>query len=243
MPRPGPYKAPPKRILRRHRLSDKARSKLIDLLGYSASPPTSTGEMILDVENVLGICVSDAEHPDRTPRPAHYVNEFRPIERQARKLSQLLLEMDQYFSEQLSTRNLHPDSIAADLVKLARASKDVIEDFKARPSTGAPKNAVLCAAIRELRHIFRNKYQGVRTGRTRRGAFQFSAEEEKRELAFVEAALLDARIIRVGFRELPRLFLDTRCTLPEDRERVLERMANKIHSGYERENTPPKPGR
>jgi len=217
--------------------------KLIDLLGYGASQPTSMDNMILDVENVLGVCVSDKRHPDRAPRPAHYISEFTPIERQARKLSQLLLEMDQYFSQQLSTRNLYPDSIAADLVKLARVSKDVIEDFKARPSTGARRNAVLCAAIRELRRIFRNKYQGARTGRDQRGAFQFYAKEEKLELAFVKAALLDAGIIWDGYRELPRLFLDTRCTLPEDRERVLERMANKIHSSRQRANTPPKPGR
>jgi hypothetical protein len=241
MPRAKPNKASPHFVSHGHPLSDAAKAKLINLLDYGESnaktsaQKTGLGRMILDVEQALGIYVDGAQHIDNIPRPTHYVSAFRPIEREARKLSERLFEMTYYFSDQLSTRNVEPNNIAADLLTLAEVSKTVIGTFKGKPSMGSPRNTALCEVIRRLRHIFRNKYQGPRTGRARNGAFQFRAEEEKQELAFVETALRDARVIPKGYRELPRLFLDPRCALPEERQSVMRRIAKKVHHNRERE--------
>ncbi len=120
--------------------------------------------------------------------------------------------MGEYFSDELSRRDVDPNDIAAKLLELAEVSKAVIGNFKGKPSKGAKKNTALTEVIRRLRRIFRENYKGQRTERKRRVAFQSPPEWEQRELKFVETALQAARIIRKGYRELPRLFLDLRCT-------------------------------
>jgi hypothetical protein len=271
MPRPKPNKASPHFISHGQPLSDTAKAKLIDLLGYGkvnlleesihhqmpgmkilrrehgaplqlvrdadtmrAAEKTNVGNIILDVEQALGIYIDGAEHLDHVPRPTHYVNAFTPIERQARKLSELLFEMGYYFSDELYKRNLDPNNIAADLLKLAEVSKTAIGDFNGKPSRGAPRNTALCEVIRHLRRIFRNNYKGPLTGRKKKNNIQYRAEEERRELSFVEEALHDARIIKVrgSTNAVARLFLDPRCALIHERPATMERLANRMHRRY-----------
>jgi hypothetical protein len=74
----------------------------------------------------------------------------------------------------------------------------------------------LTATILTLRRIFRDHYEGPKGSRRKRGAFQYRADCEKRELEFVEVALLDADIIKIGSVDLPRLFRDPR-SIPQEK--------------------------
>jgi hypothetical protein len=214
------------------------------LLEHSPDPNISTGtldlgKVILEVETWLGFCVDGSHHLDEIPRPADYVAAFKPIHLAAINLLKKLGGLSGYYRGQFKAKDADIYVIESGLATLLEVSNAVLKNMARRPSKGARKNTALAEVIRQLRRIFRDNYQGQRTGRTRRGAFQFRAEEEKRELAFVRTALLDARIIREGYRELPRLFRDPRCQPPirgePHRAAEIERIAKKVDRARTRE--------
>lgn len=211
MSRPKPNKASPYFTSYGYRgLSDEATSALIKALGYrladlaAESVPHQLEEIILAVERALGIYTDGAQHLDHIPRPTHYVNAFRPIERQARKLSETLFDMGQYFSDELLNRGVDSNSFAAELVNLAETSKAIIRDFSGKSSKGRRKNIARAEVIKRLLDIFRSNYQGPLKSREHRGGLQFAAEWEHQEFAFVRTALKDADI-PANSNELPRL--------------------------------------
>lgn len=192
-------------------------------------------QAIRDVELALGLYVDGGPHIDNVPRPADYRDTFRPIGRSAFSLMNAVTELSNYYREQFSSRGKDVHKIESSLKELVDVCAAVTREFGDKPSKGAPKQAALCEVIRRLRSIFRDYYQGPREGRAKRGAFQSRAKWEKDEADFVEAALCAARIVRKPFRELARLFRDSRCALVEDRAATVARIARKVHSARLRE--------
>ena len=175
---------------------------------------SDVGRAMLDVETWLGFHVNGSHHLDEIPRPSDYVAVFKPIQLATTNLLKKLGGLSGYYRDQFKLEDADIYAIESGLATLLRVSNAVLKRMATRPSKGARKNTALAEVIRHLRRIFRDNYRGQRTGRTRRGAFQFRAEEEERELAFVKTALLDAHIISSSYRDLPRLFRDRRCQPP-----------------------------
>lgn len=195
------------------------------------------GKAIRDVETWLGFFVNAAYHLDETPRPADYAAAFESLGKDAAKVLRRLTSLTGYFRDQFKLKGADIYAVENALAALLGVSKSVLKEMKALSSKGARKNAALAEVIRQLRGIFRDNYQGLRTGRIRRGAFQFRTEEEKRELAFVRTALLDARAISEGYRELPRLFRDPRCQPPMSKEPYRSAEIERIADRVDRERT------
>lgn len=248
MPRPKPKKASRNFFARGHPLSDPARSKLIELLGYGkvdlreesvrrqmpgmkilkANPgeplllvrdadarasggKTDVGKIILDIQHALGLFVHGAKHLDHIPRPADYVAAFKPIRPMTAKLFKTLAGWTEYYRDQFMLHGADIYAIENALGSLLGVSNAVLTDMEGRSSKGARKNTALREVIRWLRRIFRDKYRGPRTQHAGGKIFRSLEEEERRELAFVKTALVDARIIAKGYKGLPRLFRDPRC--------------------------------
>lgn len=231
MPRPKLKNASPTFSAHAHPLSKETEAKLIQLLGYLPSDITNNDKLnlaLLDVQTWLGAFPEIEKNVDGAPRPRDYVATFKPIQREAERLFSKLTGFNGYLSDQLKTHGADVDEIKKALATLRDTSHRIVADFAQRSSKGAKRNTALTQTIRELRTIFRNTYQGLREQRHKRGAFQWRAEQEKRELEFIYIALRDARIIPKTYkRELPRLFKDARCALPEERAQVMERLAHK----------------
>jgi hypothetical protein len=270
MPRPKPKTASPTFLAYPHTLSDGAREKLLDLLGYPGfdlrqeaidrqmpghrvrrsepgaplllvkdpdadkRPRTDLGMAILKIEGALGLFVDGAQHLDNIPRPADYVATFKRLRTKAADLLNDVTGTSGYFQDQFQLKGADLHAIETALAVMLDTSNKVLREFEGKSSKGARKNNALCEVIRRLRKVFRDNYSGPRTGRVKRGAFQFKGEEERRELEFVKTALVDARIIMPAYRELPRLLRDSRCSLPSDRPQVLRRIAASVHRAARR---------
>ena len=266
-------------MLRGHRLSDAAATKLVELMGLGdvnpldeaiqaqfpgaqvverkpgapirfiqqpetnpttqdqvwKSIPTDAGKILRDVEIAIGVSLDGAKHIDNTPRPAHYVMAFERVGRDALALSCVLADWTEFFRDQVKLKGGDIQVIEAALAALVDVSSAVIREFKERSSKGARKNTALCETIKRLRYLFRRHYQGPRRGRSQRGAIQHLAEQESRELQFVETALLDSRVIRKNNRdEVRRLFRDPRCAMPNERGAVMKRIANNADGSINR---------
>lgn len=230
MPRTRLPKGQP-HFISRFALSDTAKAELLALLGPLASPvdPLIIGK----IEYALGIATDGEQHLNNPPRPADYVRAFKSIESKARALSEELFELNYYYDEQLSRRGVDPNGIAAELLKLAEVSKATIQDFVGKSSKGARKNAALLETIRHLKSIFRDSYRGPVADRQKSRAFTSLSEWEKRQQKFIRTALTDARCIRQSCTDadLQRLIRDPRASLPQERNRVLERLAHRAGKG------------
>jgi hypothetical protein len=217
------------------------------------SVPTDIGKILRSIEIASAIAIDGAQHLDKTPRPADYVAAFRPVGKRAMELHDEIASWTKFFSDQFSFRGIDISDVEAALATLVDVSASVVREFKALPSRGAPKNTALCHSIQSLRQLFRTHYRGPRTGRRRRGSFQHPGPEETRELAFVETALLDARVIpRDRSRgRLVRLFRDSRCMPILEGGKTVERLASSAdrlrreqqHPADQRVAQAPKPGR
>lgn len=228
MPRPKAKKAEPRFSVHSYPLPEDIKGKLSELLDNSAA------KAIIDVEKALGLGHYGDVHMDYIPRPTDYVSAFKPIEKDAIRLHNSLCELGGYFSEQFPKNGADQDAIEAALLLLAQVAGAVVKDFEALSSKGAPKNNAITEVTRRLRRIFRDNYKGSQTGRTKKGAFEFRAKEEKLEVEFVVMALLAARLISASeARTTPadrveRLFLDPRCAMPDQRAATLKRLAAKV---------------
>jgi hypothetical protein len=225
MPRTKLPRGQPHFISRGHPLSDTAKAKLLDELLGADDAPLIIGE----IEAALGICVDGAEHIDNPPRPADYVRAFNSLKSKSQGLSEELFSINYYYDEQLSNHGVDPNNIAVELLKLAEVSKAIVQEFVGKSSKGARKNTALLESIRRLKRIFRYSYRGPVTERQKRGAFMRLSEWESRQQRFIRTALTDARCIRQSCtdRELQRLIHDPRCALPQERNRVIERLARR----------------
>lgn len=208
---------------------------LVAKVPKSDAPIKNPYDAILYVESALGLGVEGAQHLDNIPRPADYREAFRPVGRTAWKLLNTLTSWTEYFCGQFTLRGQDIHEVERALAILVDVSAAVTRDMAGKSSKGARKQNALTEVIRRLRRTFRDYYQGKRTERNRQGAFESLAQWEKDELAFVDTALLAARLVRKGHYDLPRLFRDPRCALPEERAKVVERIARKVHSSSARE--------
>jgi len=223
MTKPKKKKAQPTFFAHSHRLRSHTKKELLGLLGNNEE------RAILEVEKALGLGVNAAEHLDDIPRPVDYVATFTTISKGAASLHNSLCELGGYFSDEVTKKGADQDAIEAALIKLLTVAEAIVKDYEGLSSRGARKNNALAEVIRRLRIIFRNNYKGATTGKLHRGAVTFRSKEENQELKFVLAALLDARLVRIGFSgtELRRLFSDSRCAVPAGRAESIERIAKK----------------
>jgi hypothetical protein len=233
-------------MLEHHELDSGAETQLLDLLGYvdqscdrfqitdnpvtghQESKLTKVGQLLASIENALAVYLSGEKHLDHVPRPAHYVAALKPISRDAERLVKTLIGENQYILDEISRSGADISAIEAALYSLVQACDTVIKKNQRLPSKGAPKNVALTETIKRLRHIFRSRYQGKRTGRNRKGSFQVLGEEEKREVSFVKTALISARIVPRSMTSEKMLgyFRDPRCAVPQERGALAERIAN-----------------
>ena len=236
MPRPKKKKVSPTFSAYSHSLSEKAKNKLIELLGYSATSDAINNKLnlaILSAEKWLGAYSELEKNVDGEPRAADYVAEFTLIHKEAGKLYNSLTGLNGYYSRQFEVHDIDSDEIEKALATLFDVSGKIIANFKPQSSKGARRNTALTKVIRELRIIFHNTYQGSIKHREKKGGFESLAVQEKRELEFVYTALQDARIIPKTYDyklKLPRLFRDVRCALPGERDQVIDRLARKART-------------
>lgn len=203
----------------------------------AAAGKKDLGTAILDIEQILGLGVDGAEHIDRPPRPADYRDAIEPIHKKALALYNELVSLNgYYFSEALELEGADVNSIEVKILELAESARKVVDKYRSLPSKGARKNNALCEVIRGLRRIFRKHYSGPFSEPVRKGPIQGRTEQEKRELEFLKTALCDARLVKQGYsiEELARLLRDPRCSVPEERNEVLERLAKKNQSSRRR---------
>ena len=236
MPRPKKKKVSPTFSAYPHSLSEKAKNKLIELLGYSATSDAINNKLnlaILSAQKWLGAYSEIEKNVDGEPRAADYVAEFTLIHKEAGKLYNSLTGLNGYYSHQFEVHDIDSDEIEKALATLFDVSGKIVAKFNLQSSKGARKNTALTKVIRELRIIFHNTYQGPIKHRQEKGAFQWRAEQENRELEFVNTALQDAHIIPKTYNyklKLPLLFKDVRCALPEERDQVIESLARKVQT-------------
>ena len=198
---------------------------LVKKIPASEAPAQNPFDAILHVENALGLGIEGAAHLDSIPRPADYRQEFDRARRAAIPLIKIVTGWSDYYRDQFTIRGHDIHKIEQALRILFDVSIDVTREMAGKSSKGARKQTALTEVIRRLRHTFSDYYQGKRTKRKRHGAFQSLAQWKKDELAFVDTALLDARLVRKGHYDLPRLFRDPRCALAEERAETVERVA------------------
>jgi hypothetical protein len=243
MPRPKPSKAAQSFTYKWHKLSPAAERKLLELLGLDASEPrdrfqtsvnpatgleesnpTRITRLLASVENALGLYVNGRKNLDNIPRPVHYLQVFRPIRRQALKLHQTLVDLGDYYLTQLRELNGDASAIEHSLFSLAQIAGSIVKKYEKQSSKGAPKNLALTETTRRLRSLFREHYRGETMGRIVRGGVESLGTKERQEIAFVKAALRDAKIVPAKFtdQQLRRLFLDPRCELPGDRVSMVD---------------------
>ena len=196
---------------------------------------TDFGKILGNIEVALGLYVDGAEHIDNIPRPSDYVNTFEIIRKRAIPLLQSVSGMSAYFRGQVDSEGGNIHEIEQAIGSLFDISGKIIKKFEGAQSKGAKKNTALTQVILRLRRIFRANYHGPRPGRSRQGAISYRSVEEKQELDFVKTALLDARIIPKGMKNLSQLFLDPRCAVLAERAEVIERPAKKVYRTRERE--------
>lgn len=172
------------------------------------------GKAILDVEAALGLYVNGAHHFDEIPRPTDYVKAFKPIEKKAIELYNLVCELGGYESNQFVLEGADQDSIEAALLELYRVAGSVIKAFDGLSSKGAKKDNARAAVVRRLRQIFHDYSQEPIIGSIQKTPFKCREEAEQRELEFVKIAMEDAKIPK-SYVDLPKLFRDPRCAVAE----------------------------
>lgn len=229
MTKPKSKNAEPRFSAQSYLLTDEVRAQLIELLGNKGAAA------IPEVEKTLGLGHYGAHHLDEIPRPADYVAAFSRLEKEALSLFNSLCELGGYYSEQFAKRGADQDAIEAALIELQRVANGVVNEFKGQPSKGARQNNALAEVVRRLRRTFREYYGGPVDKRRKSGALSYRTDAEKCERKFVKVALRDARLIPVNYTGLEALFLDPRCTLPEERDQTIARIANKFQSRRKKE--------
>ena len=201
-----------------HRLSATAKAKLTAVLGDVGG--NVDPDAIYQVEKWLGFYVNAADNADEIPRPSDYVATYKPISQLSLELLNAVTGLSDYYRQQLKTHNADFDEVHRVLATLHQSADAIVEENKSRKSSGARKHTALAFVIQNLRTVFDGHYKGTKSNR------------RKQELKFVEAALLDARIIKFDFAsELPRLFLDPRCTIlvtEKDTDTVIDELAEKF---------------
>ena len=243
MPRPRPIRTGKTFPTKKHSLSEAARKQLAAQL-----PGVDAAAFIPAVEYALGIYMQGQQHLDNIPRPAHYRMAFKPMARDASKILKTLKGWPDWFRDQFGSRRVDLGEIEKHLFSLKTVSEDVLKGVAGKSSKGAQPHTALCETIRHLRRVFRDcDRDHLTTTRSRRGAFQFRADWEERELKFVGEALRDARIFVRGDGYLLPLFRDSRCQSPTigaaERLAELDRLAERTfkarqHPSKRRERTP-----
>jgi len=194
-------------------------------------------EIFLKVESWLGSYPGAVQALDNAPRPQDYVRVYAGIRKQTTELLNNLHSLTEFYSEKyaLEKDTLGEggiDAIEITLAKLFAATLALEQRYEREQDVGRPKGDALCAVIKGLRKIFRKHYKGPFGARKERGAITALAEQEQRELSFVELALKDALI---SFRNLPRLFRDPRCALVEERNLTIERIVKNVRRARQRQ--------
>ena len=155
------------------------------------------------VELALALGAEGAEHLDNIPRPADYREEFDRLRRAVIPVVQLVTNWSTYYRDQFTVRGHDIHAIEQALAKLFDVSVEVIRETKGKSSKGARKQTALTHAIQQLRHTFRDYYQGD------------PKKAKTAEAAFIRTALEAGRLIAVGYEGLSKLMRDPRCALAD----------------------------
>lgn len=219
-------------------LSEQAKATLAGAIGIPPEPA-----WVGRVEVALGFYVDGNELVDNLPRASDFVAMFSTIEEQSRALLKTLTEdAGRSYLDQFEAADFDIDDFIAALGGAYEIAVKKKAQFKGEKAAGARKSTAKMETIRRLRKVFRDFYAGPRGQRKSQGAFVFQSEQEQREVRFVLTALSDARVVPVSYDEkmLQRDFRDPRCSLIEDRHKVIERIAKKRTRG-ENKNPPDLP--
>jgi len=223
VPRPNPKskKGSPIFFGHSHILSEKAQNKLIELLGYDSEKDKKNNNQkltIMEVQYWLGFYSGGLEALDKAPRPSDYREMFRRLGKPAAILLNDLIELNDFYREQFTIEDSPVElaDIEISLAVIIDVSAAVIKKYENKSSKGASKNDALMEVILNLRRTFRKYYKGTKGQRKKKGGFTFKTEDEKKEIRFVETALLDAKIIlkNNSYKIVERHFQDLRC-IPE----------------------------
>lgn len=230
MTKPKPKQASRRFTAYPHQLKPETRSALKQALN------NQDDKVIEKVESVLAIGTVGPHHLDEIPRPADYVAKFKPIEKDAIGLLNCIFNLGDYYQEQFEEMGVDINAIEGALINLVNVASGVVGKYRSQPSKGAKRDNARCEVIRRLRIIFHENYRGEVSGRTKMGGFVIRSIEEASEFTFIELALRDARLISQSYAGLDRLIKDSRCAIPSDRARIVDKIArngNKVRLSEE----------
>lgn len=228
MGRPRTKKAEPVFTFYAASLTTQQRKRLAELLGYpdfNAEQDTLARQLnarggkkarnrtpdislaILDVEQILGLCIAGADHVDSAPRASDYVATAKRLKKSCYSLYEQICGLSGYYIDALRQAGANAEELERNLLLAVDAATDVIGKFEGMSSKGARGESVFRLAIAELREIFRKFSSFKSTSRPKKGAFESLSPYERAELEFVSFALAAGKIRPPKYlkEQLPRL--------------------------------------
>ena len=201
MPRPKPNTASPRFTARSHILTDNARAKLLEALGFDATIPADRddGSPALElVQSALGAFLALVEHVEGAPRPADYRAALTPICEAAERLANEIGNLNGYIFDALNIA-LSPTQVeiyAAEdsLLKLRAAAVRVLEQYGQLESRGRPKSEALQLVVGALCKVYEQHSRNERDARATFGSQSNLSAWEQDRIEFIRVALADAAI-------------------------------------------------
>lgn len=215
-PKPKSKTGGPVFIAHGYSLSPTVREKLIELLCCDINDKDfDSALVIMNIESWLGAYPQLVQSLDNAPRPSDYIAIYKNIQKETVRLLNALSDMSMFYREQfdLEKQSLTLNEVEQVVASIYEVSNSVIKNYKEMPTKGAPRNTALTTVIFQLRSSFSKYYSGQTGGQEKQGAFKKKSFREMNEILFIEAALLDARIIpkRNSYKTVERLLKDKRC--------------------------------
>lgn len=176
---------------------------------------------MLDIESWLGAYPQLAQSLDNAPRPSDYIAIYKNIQKETASLLNALSDMNMFYREQFDheKQSLTLSESEKMVASIGEVSNAIVNKYIGISAKGAKKNSALFITIAELRAIFSKYYRGQEESGEKRKAFEPKSTKDKNEILFIEAILLDARIIpdknfyKSSYKITERYLSDKRCIL------------------------------
>ena len=221
MPRPPPRTGPATWKAEHHRLSDDAREKLINALGFD--PTVNPDEMetadqaLAEVEKSLGFYSGADTALKNPPKASDFVRSLSSIENDTLKLKDHLSDAHQWLRSEITEFGANLNLLDQELEKLLNASLSIKDKYEGIESRGPPTKEALRQVMLYLREVFAEFYQGSNLARRKIGYVRPLSEAESEEMDFIRISLDDVPIPYGEDEDLRRLLNELNVTVKSRR--------------------------
>ncbi len=240
MPRPKPKRGASAWRSRPHILSDTAKEELVNLLGFDcklSNAPDQAVKALRKIEKWLGFYPGAVVALKNAPTAADYRETLMPIGKSARALDSDLRDMHSWIRNSLAACKVDVEKLEIALNALVNATESILKEKANVDSRGRPQQEALKKVIGELRKIFVLYYCGnARTDQQKTGSIKLLSERENDEVEFIKIALEDASIQYLD--DIRRYFDEPEVALPEERDRVMDKLARRSYQRRIKEKEP-----